>query len=61
MNYDVLYLQVASSSLRLREEHNPPPPVTGWEEIIETGAAHGEEDLNDDLYQPHVIAQKQAA
>lgn len=52
MSYNVLYLQVDSSSLRLREEQNPPPSATRDEQITETGAEHGEEDSNEDPIQP---------
>ncbi|XP_009108653.1 uncharacterized protein LOC103834333 [Brassica rapa] len=43
---------VDSSSLRLREEQNPPPSATRDEQITETGAEHGEEDSNEDPIQP---------
>ncbi|KAL0702734.1 hypothetical protein Bca4012_058856 [Brassica carinata] len=43
---------VASSSLCLTDELNPPPPVPGWEAMTETVSEHGQEDSNEDPYQP---------
>ena len=52
MRFDVLYLQVASSSARLREEQNPSPSATGFVQSIDTGAEHGEEDANEEALLP---------